>query len=607
MFFEFWRASPDYGRFLVPLLAGLALFLPWFISCGRDNPTQSRTSVAARVVVTPETTDLASAGQSVRLSAQALDDAGQPVEDASVTWRSSDVSIARVNENGLVTAVGEGSAVITAMVGQKTDQARVTVLDPVRRSLVALYQATGGKNWKKSDHWLGDQPVQQWYGVKSSLASTRGEHARAGSTGSTQLSLPDNGLTGPIPSELGDLARFEVLDLSGNALTGSVPSELGNLSSLKSLILHGNVGMSGPLPPSFVRLTDLEALDLTGTGLCAPVDTVFQRWLAGVVNRRGVLTCESTANRSDIAGTGQSIRAEASGTLGQPVVRTDSTGSVQLVESADTGLSGDLFTLTSSTDREALMALYNATNGPYWTSSKYWLSARPIGEWFGVTTDAGGRVTSLHLYTVDSQGQARGIGMSGSIPDALGNLTNLKDLALRGNSGLSGSLPHSLTQLDNLYYLELDGTSLCVPVSDGFQAWLGGIQGIKRGVVNCDPQEEDRAALMALYNSTDGRNWARNDNWLSNRPIGEWYGVSTDAAGRVKTLRLGLYTLNNDTIASNRLSGSIPSELGNLTNLTILDLGPNQLSGTIPPELGNLTNLIRPGSWWQPVVGHNPA
>ncbi|MCY4578995.1 MAG: PPC domain-containing protein [Chloroflexi bacterium] len=41
------------------------------------------------------------------------------------------------------------------------------------------------------------------------------------------------------------------------------------------------------------------------------------------------------------------------------------------------------------------------------------------------------------------------------------------------------------------------------------------------------PSERDRAALVALYNSTVGANWSRKDNWLSNRPLGEWDGVIT--------------------------------------------------------------------------------
>ena len=65
-------------------------------------------------------------------------------------------------------------------------------------------------------------------------------------------------------------------------------------------------------------------------------------------------------------------------------------------------------------------------------------------------------------------------------------------------------------------------------------------------------------------------------------PIGEWKGVSTDYYnGRVVGLVLG----------RNELSGEIPPELGNLTNLISLGLDENQLSGEIPPELGNLANL----------------
>ena len=41
-------------------------------------------------------------------------------------------------------------------------------------------------------------------------------------------------------------------------------------------------------------------------------------------------------------------------------------------------------------------------------------------------------------------------------------------------------------------------------------------------------------------------------------------------------------------LGSNQLTGEIPSEIGNLTNLTYLNLGNNQLTGSIPPEICNL-------------------
>ena len=93
--------------------------------------------------------------------------------------------------------------------------------------------------------------------------------------------------------------------------------------------------------------------------------------------------------------------------------------------------------------------------------------------------------------------------------------------------------------------------------------------------------ESDREALVALYNATDGENWSVSDNWLSDVPLGEWYGVITNDDGRVIELGLG----------DNELSGEIPAELANLSNLEKLYLHANGLSGEIPPELGSLSNL----------------
>ncbi len=81
--------------------------------------------------------------------------------------------------------------------------------------------------------------------------------------------------------------------------------------------------------------------------------------------------------------------------------------------------------------------------------------------------------------------------------------------------------------------------------------------------------------LVTFYHATGGDNWTNNDNWLSDAPIGTWYGVTTDGIGRV--VELGL--------AYNNLLGTIPPELSNLTALTNLYLSWNQLSGEIPSEL----------------------
>ena len=131
----------------------------------------------------------------------------------------------------------------------------------------------------------------------------------------------------------------------------------------------------------------------------------------------------------------------------------------------------------------------------------------------------------------------------------------------------------------------------------------------------------DRAVLVALYEATDGPNWKNNENWLSDRPIGEWRGVTTDRSGRVTRLALAENLLSGELPAelgslakleslylwSNRLMGEIPSELGGLANLRGLAIQDNQLSGEIPAELGNLSNLRSLHLWGNELSGQIPS
>ena len=115
--------------------------------------------------------------------------------------------------------------------------------------------------------------------------------------------------------------------------------------------------------------------------------------------------------------------------------------------------------------------------------------------------------------------------------------------------------------------------------------------------------DADRAVLVTLYEATDGAGWLENRGWLSDRPIGEWHGVTTGPDGRVTAAAaLGeqpggvdptgtrppgtrLETLE---LERNKLAGPIPPELGRLASLKTLILGVNDLTGGIPPELGAL-------------------
>lgn len=116
----------------------------------------------------------------------------------------------------------------------------------------------------------------------------------------------------------------------------------------------------------------------------------------------------------------------------------------------------------------------------------------------------------------------------------------------------------------------------------------------------------DRDVLEDLYRKTGGERWVHNDNWLSDRPLGEWYGVRTDGiTGRVWALdlpanglhrkltpRLGeLDELVRLDLSANSLDGEIPPELAGCRRLKILLLRDNELEGRIPGELGGLPAL----------------
>ncbi|MDH3569169.1 MAG: hypothetical protein OER89_03175 [Gemmatimonadota bacterium] len=108
--------------------------------------------------------------------------------------------------------------------------------------------------------------------------------------------------------------------------------------------------------------------------------------------------------------------------------------------------------------------------------------------------------------------------------------------------------------------------------------------------------EAECGVLVALYNGTGGPAWANNTNWLATSEPCGWYGVGC-FDGSVTELGLN----------GNKLNGSIPSELGDLSNLYYLGLGDNQLSGPIPAELGNLSNLVYTHLFSNQLSGPIPA
>ena len=173
----------------------------------------------------------------------------------------------------------------------------------------------------------------------------------------------------------------------------------------------------------------------------------------------------------------------------------------------------------AQTDKDALVALYNATDGANWTTNTNWTSDdEPLSAWSGVTTNSDGRVTRLELADngltgtlpaalgdlseleqLDLQDNA----LSGALPAALANLTNLEELLLNESRALTGPLPDGLRELADLETVNIEKTELCAPEDAAFQTWLDAIT--FSGLI-CPPAAQSVIDVAVFYTPA-AREW----------------------------------------------------------------------------------------------------
>ena len=197
--------------------------------------------------------------------------------------------------------------------------------------------------------------------------------------------------------------------------------------------------------------------------------------------------------------------------------------------------------------------------------------------------------------------------LSGPIPGELGNLANLQSLSLNRNQ-LNGPFPDTFLQLQELRSFSVDLHN-CAPDTFRSSRWLSNSISLSWRPPYRDLPglctETDRAALERLSQDTNRSNWDNSANWLTEAPLGDWHGITTDANGKVAGIDLAgnyltgriprelaaLDSLKTLRLSENQLNGIIPKQLGLLVGLTELSLENNQLRGLIPAELGELPNL----------------
>ena len=199
-------------------------------------------------------------------------------------------------------------------------------------------------------------------------------------------------------------------------------------------------------------------------------------------------------------------------------------------------------------DGAALIALYEATDGPNWVDAENWLTDAPLGEWYGVDTDGSGRVVALNLAgKTDPWPDVTPHGLEGPIPPEIGSLASLRRLSLAYNH-LTGPIPPEIGSLGHLQWLDLDDNTLTGPIPPEIGS-LGSLEGL----------DLDNNALTG--------------------PVPPELG--------------NLVSLVDLDLTENDLTGPIPPELDGLTNLEKLSLSRNALTGPLPQSLLSLTKLSR--------------
>ncbi len=435
-----------------------------------------------------------------------------------------------------------------------------------RAALIALYNATNGASWSENRHWNTARTIRDWHGVltnrdgfvtelvlsdnhlSGTLPPELGNLAQL-----TRLVLDGNDMAGRIPPELGRLSELAMLDLTGNSLNGTIPAELGAMPRLDSLHL-GNNELSGPIPAELGNLGSLRRMRLSFNQLSGP--------LPPELGSLGNLTYLSVS-RNELTGRIPPELAKLSAIEFLSVSRNNLRGTIppELGDLAtlerlylyDNQLTGEIpGSLGNLSELELLWIHDNGLSGP-------------LPE----------KLTDLAAL---QDLRAANNGLGGALPRGLGELQALSRLELEGNQDLAGLLPRSLIDLEFLQLLSYGGTDLCAQVDEEFEEWLREIPGGTR--TDCDVAQVERLALTHLHEVTGGPSWANRGAWGTDAPLGNWHGVATEGEQVVEL-----------ALPANGLSGPLPAELANLTELTLVDLTGNDLYGAVPSAVSGLREL----------------
>ena len=481
-------------------------------------------------------------------------------------------------------------------------------------ALIDLYNATNGAEWDTI--WDLSTNVSTWHGVDTADGRVTGVDLNSNSLTGTipqdidnltelkELNLSNNSLTGPMPIEITNLAKLQGLNLSDNPLTGTIPVEISNLTNLQQLYLQNN-SLTGIIPQDIDNLTELTQLHLNNNSLTIIPSEIgnlaelqklnlSDNSLTIIPSEIGNLAKLQELNLSDNSLT---IIPSEIGNLAELQELNLSDNSLTtipleigtLIELQELNLSNNsLITIPSIINNLINLQTLNLQN----------ISIRTLPLINSIPNDASINVTNNKLRfnsIISNLSDKNNNSRDGNFTYDPQQLIDTRDTIIN-KLGTSIELTVSDDQEGNSYQWHKDG----IPIQDSTNQsysidsatdddpghyWVtitnpaaSSLTLTRDTITLIDESIGDSLALVALYNATNGSNWK--NTWDLDTNVIQWYGV-TVTNGRVTRLIL----------TNNSLLGTIPSEIGNLSNIQVLDLAQNGLTGTIPKELGNLKEL----------------
>ena len=556
--------------------------------------------VVSAVNVSPDALDFSALGDTLRLAAEAVDANGHPVEAATVAWASGDTAVAAVDTSGLVRSVGNGEAMVTAASGSVSGGAEVTVaqvVSAVNVSPEALEFSALGDTLR-----LGAEAVDEngypvagttvvWAAGDTAVAvvdasglvrSVRNGEATVSATadsvsGTAKVAVAQTVTAMHVSPEalefsaLGDTLRLgaEAVDANGYPVAGATvvwaagdtAVAVVDASGLVRSVRNGEATVSAT------------ADSASGTARVKVTQVASRVVVSPAKARLTVLGASKQLAAEALDANGNSMESTSfTWTSGdESVAAVDGVGVVGVVKAVGYGVTTVAATLDSVSgsaritvekdlERDALVALYEATNGRKWRWSRNWLSSAPVSRWQGIEVNEEGRVVRIRLQSND---------LAGPLPPELANLTHLKFLQLQGNE-ITGEIPVWLGFLRHLEHIDLARNKLAGSI----------------------PPELSRLSKLRFLglcaNGLTGRIPPELGN-LSNLSILSF--CANELTGSIPPELGKLSKLTQLILGINKLTGPIPPELGKLSSLKWLWIAPNKLTGAIPPELGDLANL----------------